>query len=156
MAFTGLVLAYATCFLTSGSAPTSAVDRNAAGDPIASVDGRTVGWSITAIVGGAIGWPIVAAAITIPRIAVAVGRIAVAITRVACGTVAIARTRVAVSGAIAIGIGRIVSVSRACERSYRQAKCQPSQSPSPAAPVGMRRSWCNHGRSRQGAGECSE
>ena len=101
MAFTGLMLAYATCFLTSGSAPTSAVDRNAAGDPIASVDGGTVGWSITTIVGGAIGWPIVAAAITIPRIAVAgvvVGRIAVAITRVALGTVAIARTRRAVSG----------------------------------------------------------
>src|SRR6476620_338799 len=117
MAFTGLVLAYATCFLTSGSAPTSAVDRNAAGDPIASVNGGTVGWSIAAIVGGAIGWPIVAAAITIPRIAVAgvaVGRIAVAITRVAGGTVAIARTRVAVSGAIAIGIGRVtiaVSIS---------------------------------------------
>ena len=90
MAFTGLVLAYATCFLTSSSAPTSAVDRNAAGDPIASVDGGTVGWPITAIIGGAIDWPVVAAAITIPRIAVAgvaVGRIAVAITRVPFGTV---------------------------------------------------------------------
>ena len=44
----------------SGSAPTSAVDRNAAGDPIASVDRGTIGWPITAIIGGAIGWPITA------------------------------------------------------------------------------------------------
>src|SRR3954465_14734688 len=47
MALIGLLLGYATCFLTSGSAPTSAVDRNAAGDAIASVDGGTVGWAIT-------------------------------------------------------------------------------------------------------------
>ena len=97
------------------------MDRNAAGDPIASVDRGTIGGPITAIVDGAIGWPVVAAAITIPRIAVA---------GVAVGRIAVAITRVAVSGAIAIGIGRIVSVSRACERSYRQAKCQPSQSQS--------------------------
>ena len=116
---------YARCFLTSGSAPTSAVDSNAAGDPIASVDGGTVGWSITAIVDGAIGWPIVAAAITISRIAVAgvaVGRIAVAITRVAFGTGAITRTRVAVSGAIAIGIGRVAIASK-----HRLAAIAPPQ-----------------------------
>ena len=43
--------------MTSGSAPTSTVDRNPSGDPIASVDGGTIGWPITAIIGGGNGVP---------------------------------------------------------------------------------------------------
>ena len=171
MAFTGLVLAYATCFPTSGSAPTSAVDRNSAGDPIASVDGGTVGWSIHAVITHCIstrrhlgdyhhGYTNFGACL-LARLGMGIGRAGTWLDdscasygygypaysyasygypgygygggyyrpayrsayyggRVACGTVAIARTRVAVSGAIAIGIGRIVSVSRAAPASPRR------------------------------------